>query len=68
MSPALFAIGTWGFGEILVAVVIIAAIVAVAYVALQHFGIVIPPVIITIFWICVVAALAILAIRFLLTL
>jgi hypothetical protein len=48
--------------------VIIAAVVAVVVVALNHFGVAIPPVVIKIFWICLVAALAVLAIRFLLSL
>jgi hypothetical protein len=69
MSAALFAAAVgWTFAELLIAIVIIAAVVAVVVVALNHFGVAIPPVVIKIFWICLVAALAVLAIRFLLSL
>lgn len=63
MNPA-----GWSIGEIAIAIVIIAAVVAVVYVALKQFGIAIPQWVIQIFWIIVVAIVAILAIRFLLSL
>lgn len=58
----------WGFAEFIIAIVILAAIVAVMYVALRQFGVGIPPWVIQIFWILVVAVVAILAIRFLMSL
>ncbi len=54
----------WSMVDILVAIVIIAAAVGIMYAALNFFGITIPPVIIYIFWIVVIACVAILAIRF----
>ena len=60
--------GSWTVGEFVIAIVIIAAVVAVMYVALRQFGVAIPPWVIQIFWIVVVAVVAILAIRFLLSL
>lgn len=61
-------VGGWSFGQILIAIVIIAACVAIVYVALRQFGIAIPQWVIHIFWICAVAVVAILAIRFVLSL
>lgn len=46
-------------------VVIVAAIVAVVFVACQQFGIVIPGWIITLLWICVAAAIVVAVIMFL---
>lgn len=60
--------GSWGIGEFIILIVVIAAIVAIMYVALARFGIAIPSWVIQIFWIVVVAAVAIFAIRFVLTL
>lgn len=71
MSGAIFAlrdIQTWGFGDFLIAIVIIAACFGIAYLALQYFEVTIPPVIIKIFWITVVAIVAIIGIRFVLSL
>lgn len=59
---------SWSLGEILIAVVVLAAIVAIVYAALQYFSVSIPPVVVRIFWILVVAVLAILAVKFLLSL
>ena len=56
-------VSTWGIGEIAIAIVIIAAVVALVYIALQQFGVAIPPWVIKIFWICVVAFCVIFAIR-----
>lgn len=60
--------GAWGIGDVAIAIVIIAAIVAIMYVALRVFGVAIPSWVIQIFWIVVVAIVAIIAIRFVLTL
>lgn len=46
-------------------VVIVAAIIAVVYLALTQFGIVIPAWVVTVFWILVVAAVLVAAIKFL---
>jgi hypothetical protein len=48
--------------------VIIAAIVAVVYVALLQFGIAIPGWVVTVFWVLVVATVLVAAIKFLLRL
>lgn len=58
----------WGIVEIVIAIIVIAAVVGIMYIALQQFGVVIPPFVVKIFWIVVCAVIAILAIRFLLTL
>lgn len=58
----------WSLGEILIAVVIVLALIAVVYVATQAMGIPIPQWFIRIVLICVIAVVAILAIRFLLSL
>lgn len=55
--------GTWGIGEIAIAVVIIAAIVALVYIALRQFGVSIPPWVMQVFWILVVAFVIIVAIK-----
>lgn len=57
-----------GIGQIAIYVIIIAAIVAIVYVALQRFGIAIPPLFVRVFWILVTAVVCILAVRFLLSL
>lgn len=49
--------------ELAIAVVIIAAVVALVYVALQQFGIAIPEWVKRVFWICVVAFVVIVAIK-----
>lgn len=54
----------WSFTEIAIAVVIIAAIVALVYVALRQFNVTIPQWVIHVFWIVVVAVVVILAIKF----
>lgn len=51
-------------GEMAIAIVIVAAIVALVYVALRKFGVAIPDWVIQCFWICVVALVVILCIRF----
>jgi hypothetical protein len=57
---------SWGFGEIIIAIIIIAACVGIMYIALNVFGVQIPPWAIKIFWIVVVAFVAIFAIRLIL--
>ncbi len=65
-SQALGPPRTWGFGEIMIAIIIIAAVIGITVLALRNFGVEIPRIAVQIFWIVVVAFLAILAIRFLL--
>ena len=67
MSP-LFALwngpmNAWGLVDIAVAIVIIAAVVALVYVALNQFGVSIPQWVQHVFWIVVVAFVVIFAIR-----
>ena len=59
---------TWGLTEILIAIVVFAAAIGIVYLALQYFGVEIPPVVVKIFWIVVIAFVAIVGIRFVLTL
>ena len=59
--------GGYSIGQFLIAVVVIAACVAIVMVAVRYFGIVIPQWAISIFWIVIVAAVAIFAIRYVLT-
>lgn len=54
---------TWGVGEIAILVVVVAAIVALVYVALRQFGISIPAWVTQVAWILVVAFVVIIAIR-----
>lgn len=69
MSTALLAaVGAWSFGEVIVAIIIIAAVLGIAYAALNYFGVQIPPVVLKIIGIVLIAALAIVAVRFLLSL
>ena len=57
--------GGWGLLEIIIAIVIIGAAVGIMYIALRQFGVAIPPWAIQVFWIVVVAFVAIFAIRLL---
>lgn len=68
MSTLLVQVLPWSIPQIVIAFIVIAAVVAIMYVALRQFGIAIPPWVIQIFWIVVVAVVAIVAIKFLLTL
>lgn len=61
-------IASWSLGSILIAIVVIAACVALVYVALRQFGITIPPWVVQVFWIVVVAIVVIFAIRLVLSL
>lgn len=58
--------GAWGISlaEIAIWIVIVAAIVALVYVALRQFGVSIPAWVVQVFWICVTAIVVILAIKF----
>ncbi len=58
----------WGIGEFVIAIIIVAAIVAVLFIALRQFGITIPAWVIQVFWVLVAAVVCIVAIRFLLSL
>lgn len=64
---ALFAIfgpmATWSVGELAILIVVVAAVVALVYVALQQFGVAIPAWVQSVFWILVVAFVVIAAIR-----
>jgi hypothetical protein len=53
----------WSFVEILILIIIVAACIGILFIALQVFGITIPDWAIKIFWIVVVAFVAIMAIR-----
>ena len=58
---------SWSIGEIAIAIIIIiAAVVAIVYVALKKFGITIPPWVVQVCWIVVVAGVCIPAIRLIL--
>lgn len=69
---ALFAQGRfwvgWGFTELIIAIIVLIAVFAVLAVYLKHSGVQLPPWLVQIFWIVVAAVVAILAIRFLMSL
>lgn len=54
----------WSVAELAIVVVIVAAVVALVYVALREFGVGIPAWVQQVFWILVVAFVVIVAIRF----
>jgi len=58
----------WSIGSIAIAIVIIAAVVALVYIALRQFNVSIPAWVVQVFWVLVVAVVVILAIRFVLSL
>lgn len=58
----------WGFGEIVIFVVIAAAIIGILYVVTRQMGVTIPGWAVQVFWIVVAACVGIVAIRFLLSL
>lgn len=66
MAPARGGVTAWGFGEWMVAIVIIAAVFAVVYIATQAMGIVIPRWVLNILGVVAIAFVAIIAIRMLL--
>ena len=55
----------WGFGELAIAIIVIAAVVGIVYVALKQFGVTIPQWFVHVIWIVVCAFVCILAIRIL---
>lgn len=57
-----------GLGELLVTVVVVAALIAVVWIALRAFGMSPPPWAVQILWVVVIAVVAVVAIRFLLSL
>jgi hypothetical protein len=59
--------GAWSLGEILIAIVVIAACVGIVMVALRTFGVSIPSWVVSIFWIVCCAFVAIFAIRLILS-
>lgn len=48
----------------IIVIIVVAAAIGIMYVALQQFGVQIPDFVVKIFWICVVAVVAILAVKF----
>ncbi len=59
-------VSTWGFGELLIAAIIVAGCIAVAFVLIRVFGIQIPAWVFHIFWIVVAVFIGIFAIRLML--
>lgn len=53
--------------QLIVIAIVVIAVIAIAYAVARHFGITIPPVLIFIFWVVVIAAVAIFAIKMLLS-
>jgi hypothetical protein len=53
----------WSWLKIIILIIVIAGCIAIMYVALQQMGIMIPPFMITIFWIVLVVVVAIFAIK-----
>lgn len=68
MLLALGPVANWSIVDWVVTIIILAAVVGIAIATCQDFGITVPPVVWRIFGIVIVAAFAILAIRFLLSL
>ena len=54
---------TWSIVDIAIAIVVIAAVIALVFVALRQFGVSIPPWVVTVFWIIVAAFVIIFAIK-----
>lgn len=65
---ALHDVSTWGFGDWVIAIIVIASILGIAWLVLQYNEITVPPIILRIFMIVIIAAVAIVAVRFLLSL
>lgn len=57
----------WGVGSIAILVVVIAAVVALVYIALRQFQVTIPAWVVQVFWVLVVCFVIIFAIRLVLT-
>lgn len=58
--------GNLSIGQLAIAIVVIAAVAALVFVALKQFGVAIPGWVAQVFWIVVVACVVIIAIRFVL--
>ncbi len=58
-----FMVNGWGIGQIAIAIVVIAAIVALVMIACKQFGVAIPGWVVQVLWVLVVAFVIILAIR-----
>jgi hypothetical protein len=59
--------GGYSIGQIAIAVVIVAAVVALVYIALRQFGIAIPDWVVQVFWVLIVAFVIIFAIKLVLS-
>jgi hypothetical protein len=57
----------YSIGQIAIAVVIVAAVVALVYIALRQFGIQIPDWVVQVFWVLIVAFVIIFAIKLVLS-
>ena len=60
-------IGQWSIVEFIIAAIIVIAVIAVLFIYLRAQGVTLPPWIIQIFWVVVAAFVAIIAIRFLMS-
>ena len=58
----------WSIGQLAIAAVILVAVVAIVWYATRAMGVTIPDWVVKIFWVVVIAVVAILAIKFLLSL
>lgn len=63
LVAAAVSLGGLSIVEIAILIVVVAAIVALVYVALKQFGVGIPPWVVQVFWIIVVAFVVILSIK-----
>lgn len=68
LAEALAPVASYGLFHLLIAVVVVAACVALVYVALQQFGVQVPAWFVHVLWIVAVAFVVIVAIRFVMTL
>lgn len=62
-QPPAAPVSSWGWGGLAILIVIIAAVVALVWVAIREFGLAVPGWVIHVFWILAVAFVVILAIR-----
>lgn len=68
MLTLLFGALAWSIGEMAVAAIVLAAVVAIVVIIVKAMGLAIPPWAVTVFWIVLLAIVGILAIRFVLSL
>ena len=59
-------VSTWGFGDFLIAIIVVAGCIAITYIALRVFGVEIPQWVAQIFWVVIAVCVAVFAIRFIL--